>query len=530
MALAALRWRLDVRAIMGARERVLALLLVVSGLGLLSAVASFLVFGGVRFVEGAQPELTLPLLSAVATVLGVMWALSPLLTGVTLTETHDLARLLHYPIPLASLVASSLLANVMQPTVLALIPPLFLLGLALAGPTPVVLPALLGLALTLALVVASGQLVGVALHALSRNRRLHDRVLFVGLVLGLLLSFLPLVLMSGAAAALGRVAGELLARDVFVLSPYAWGVRAAVHAGRGEADAFLGWVGAAAMAVGAALALSTALVQRMYRGELDVGEAPGDGAVLRSRVLLPGPVGALLEKDLRMVWRDPRQKAIVLTGLVALLVLLFVVWRGSAGHARPGLLLMLASFAGLSTLGSNAFALERRGLALLLGFPIDRFSVFVAKNASALLLRAPAVVMIAAATAFLVGSSFVPAVVVVLWLTQLLAAAADNFLAILFPVPVPAPGRNPNTPSSGSRGLAVALTTTFAMAAVLAVSVPFAFLAWLPHLLADHRLWALTLPLALAGTVAVYGMLTAGAAALLARREPELLARVLGEE
>jgi ABC-2 type transport system permease protein len=414
--------------------------------------------------------------------------------------------------------------------VLALIPPLLLLGLALAGPSPVMLPALLGLALTLALVVASGQLVGVALHALSRNRHLHDRVLFAGLVLGLLLSFLPLVLMSGAGAAIGRVVRELLARDVFALSPYAWGVRAAVHAGRGEADAFLGWAGAAAMGVGAALALSTALLQRMYRGELNVGEAPGKDGVLRSRVLLPGPVGALLEKDLRMVWRDPRQKAVVLTGLLALLVLLVVVWQGSAGHPRPGLLLVLASFAGLSTLGSNAFALERRGLALLLGFPVDRFSVFVAKNSSALLLRAPAVVMIAAATALLVGPRFVPAVLVVVWLTQLLGAAADNFLAILFPIPVPPPGGNPNAPSSGARGLAMALATTFAMAAVLTVSFPFAFLVWLPHLLAEHRLWALTLPLTLAGAVAVYGMLTAGAAALLARREPDLLARVLGEE
>jgi ABC-2 type transport system permease protein len=530
IALAALRWRLDVRATMGARERVLASLLVVPGLVLLSVVASFFVFGGVRFVESAQPGLTLPLLSAVATVLGLLWALSPLLGGVTLTETHDLTRLLHYPIPLVTLVASSLLASVMQPTVLALIPPLFVLGLALAGPGPALLAALLGLALTLALIVASGQLVGVALHALSRDRRLHDRVLFAGLALGLLLSFLPLVLMSGAGAALGRVAGELLSRDVFALSPYAWGVRAAVHAGRGEADAFLRWAGAAAMGVGAALALSTALVQRMHRGELNLGEVPGDGAVLRSRALLPGPVGALLEKDLRMVWREPRQKAVVLSGLVALLVLLVVVWQGSAGHARPGILLVLASFAGLSTLGSNAFALERRGLALLLGFPVDRFSVFVAKNASALLLRAPAVVMIAAGTAFLVGPRFVPAVVAVVWLTQMIAAAGDNFLGILFPVPVPAPGRNPHAPSSGTRGLAVALTTTFAMAAVLAVSLPFAFLAWLPHLLADHRLWVLTLPLALAGTVAVYGMLTAGAAALLARREPDLLARVLGEE
>ncbi len=515
---------------MGARGRLLVLMLVVPGMVLVSAAASFVVFVGARFVERAQPPLTLPLLSAVATTLGVLWALSPLLAGVTLTEAHDLARLLHYPIPLPTLVASSLLANLLQPTVLALVPPSILLGLALAGPGPLLLPVLVGLALALALVVASGQLVGVALHALSRNRHLHDRALLAGVILGLLLSFLPLVLLSGGAAPLARAARELLVRDVFALSPFAWGVRAAVHASRGEADAFLAGAAAAALAVGAALALSTALVQRMYRGELDLGEGGTDGTGVRSRALLPGPVGALIEKDLRMVWRDPRQKAVVLTGLVAPLALLALVWLGSAGHVRPGLLLALASFAGLSTLGSNAFALERRGLVLLLGFPVDRFFIFVAKNTSALLLRAPAVVMIAAATALLVGPRFVPAVLVVLWLTQLLAAAADNHLAVLFPVPVPAPGRNPAAPTSGTRGLAAAVTTILAMVAALAVSLPFAFLAWLPHLLAEHRLWVLTLPLALAGAVGVYGMLTAAAAALLARREPDLLARVLGEE
>jgi hypothetical protein len=72
--------------------------------------------------------------------------------------------------------------------------------------------------------------------------------------------------------------------------------------------------------------------------------------------------------------------------------------------------------------------------------------------------------------------------------------------------------------------------TMLAMAGALALSSPFAFLAWLPHLLGDHRLWVLTLPLALAGAVGLYGLLTAGASALLTRREPDLLARVLGEE
>jgi ABC-2 type transport system permease protein len=530
MALVALRWRLDMRTATGAREGLLALLLVVPVLALLSAAASFVVFFGARFVERAEPLLTLSLLSALATALGILWALSPLLAGVTLTETLDLERLLHYPIPLPILVGSSLLANLAQPTVLAVVPPLVLLGLALAGPGLLLVPVLVGLTLALALLVASGQLVGVVLHALSRHRHLHDRALLAGVILGLLLSFLPLVLISGGAIPLARGIRELLARDVFALSPFAWGIRAAVHAARGEADAFLAGAGAAALAVGAALALSTALVQRMYRGELDLG-TPGSGATgAHSRALLPGPIGALVEKDLRMVWRDPRQKAVVLTGLVAPLALLALVWLGSGGRVHPDLLLVLASFAGLSTLGSNAFALERRGLVLLLGFPVDRFFVLVAKNVSALLLRAPAVVMIAAATALLVGPRFVPAVLVVLWLTQLVAAAADNHLAVLFPVPVPAPGRNPAAPSSGARGLAAAVTTMLAGVAALAVSLPFAFLVWLPHLLGDHRLWWLTLPLALAGAVAAYGMLTAAAAALLVRREPDLLARVLGEE
>jgi hypothetical protein len=68
------------------------------------------------------------------------------------------------------------------------------------------------------------------------------------------------------------------------------------------------------------------------------------------------------------------------------------------------------------------------------------------------------------------------------------------------------------------------------MASALAASSPFAFLVWLPHLLGEPWLWAATLPLALAGAAAVYFMATSGAARLLLRREPELLARLRGEE
>jgi ABC-2 type transport system permease protein len=528
IALAALRWRLDLRAVMGARERVLGLLLAVPGLVFLSGAASLLAGSGVRLLEGSDPGLVLPLLSAVATGVGVLWALSPLLAGMALTETHDLTRLLHYPVALPTLVASSLVANILQPTVLATLPPLVAVGLAVAGWGARLGPALLGLALALALVVASGQAVGLALHALSRNRRLHDRALFAGMVLGVVLSFLPLLLLSRGGASLGRLARPLLARDVFALSPFAWGVRAAVHAGRGEAAVFLEWAGLAALAAAAALALSAALAQRVYRGELDLGVAGPGPAAGGAGLRLPGPAGAVLEKDLRMVWRDPRLKAVVLGGLLGPLVLLVLLSRSTEG--RPGVLLLLASFVGLGTLGSNAFALERHGLALLFGFPVDRFLLLVAKNLTAVLLRLPGGAMIAVAAAVLVGPVLVPAVAVLLLLTQILAVAVDNYVAILFPMPVPGPGRNPNASISGTGGLAMLAVATAASAVTLVVSSPFAFLAWLPLLMRRPLLWLLTLPLALAGAAAVYGMLTAGAASLLVRREPELLARALGEE
>jgi hypothetical protein len=69
-----------------------------------------------------------------------------------------------------------------------------------------------------------------------------------------------------------------------------------------------------------------------------------------------------------------------------------------------------------------------------------------------------------------------------------------------------------------------------AMVATLLTSAPFVFLAWLPQLLGARWLWAATLPLALAGAAAVHFMATSGAARLLARREPELLARLAGED
>jgi ABC-2 type transport system permease protein len=529
IALVALRWRLEARAVAGSRGRLALLLVALPALLFVSAVSAFVAFAGARFLERAEPELLLAAVSALATLLGVGWALAPLLAGIAATETHDMGKLLAYPVSLPVLVVSSLVANLLQPIVLAQAPPLVALALGLGGVGVRGVAALAGLGLAFALVLASGQAVGLALHALSRNRRWHDRALFAGIGLGVVLSLLPLLLLSRGGSFARRLLLVLLERDVFALVPFSWGARAAVHAGRGEALPFAGWALASALALAAMVGVSAALAQRLYRGDVDLGAGAGRAAA-RTRMRLPGAMGALVEKDLRVAWRDPRLKALVFTGVIGPLVLLLLAWQGSEGSLRPGLLVAIASFTGLGALGANAFALERQGLGLLFGSPVDRLVLLAGKNVAVIVLRLPALVAVSLATLLVAGPVFVPAVATVALLTLVLATAFDNYLSVLFPVPIPSPGRDPNAPASGTRGLGGAAMVFLAMLATLLASSPFVFLAWLPQLLGARWLWAATLPLALAGTAAVHFMATCGAARLLERREPELVARMAGED
>jgi hypothetical protein len=137
--------------------------------------------------------------------------------------------------------------------------------------------------------------------------------------------------------------------------------------------------------------------------------------------------------------------------------------------------------------------------------------------------------MVAVAGVLMAPLSAVPSVLVALAVMLLVAAGADNFLSILFPVPVPAPGQSPHAGASGGRGLAAVAISSLFLSGAFALAAPFIFLAWLPGLLERPSLSLVALPLALAGAGAVYAMLVAGAARLFESREPELLERILVE-
>jgi hypothetical protein len=244
--------------------------------------------------------------------------------------------------------------------------------------------------------------------------------------------------------------------------------------------------------------------------------------------LLPGALGALVEKDLRTFWREPAAKASLFIGLVAPLVLLVLFTRGG-GAMSPGLLLPLALFIGVSPLGANAFGLERRGVQLLLTLPRPRVEILIGKNLAHWVVRAPALLVFLLAFALVSPWATLPATLAVVAATWLVASGMDNLHSVLFPVTMPGPQRDPYAKVSGGRGLGAALVGAAFVPATLVAAAPFVFLAWLPLLLDAPRLSWLALPLAVAGAAAAYALLAAGAARLLERREPEFVARVLGD-
>lgn len=528
IALVLMRWKLELRGLFRARERVFTLLLVVPGLMAFGVLAALFVFGGVRALAHGDPGALPAVLGLAVTGVGLMWALSPVLAGVAFTETHDVSRLMHFPLPLPTLVASSLVANLTQPMVLAELPVAVALALALSGSAALVPIALVGVLSSVAFILVAAQVAGLLLHALSRNRRLQDLALFLGLGAGFVFSLLPLLVLSGARPLRGALRA-VLRSDVFALSPFAWGVRAAVHAGEGELLAFASWEAAQLAAVAAGILAAALLVGRIYRGELALGPA-APGAVARARMRLGGAIGALIEKDLRSAWRDPALKATLLMSLVGPMLFLVFLVQASAWGGAGSSLLMLAAFVGASAFGSNAFGLERRGVSLLMGFPVARWRILVAKNLAALSLRLPGLLVVLAAALFLAPLAYLPAALTVALTTMLISTAADNFVSILFPMAAPAPGGNPfGGRSAGGRGLGAALMGALLFGATMLLAAPFVFLCWLPALVSAPLMWVVTLPLALAGAGAAYAMLVAAAEKLLRGREPELLERILSE-
>ena len=292
------------------------------------------------------------------------------------------------------------------------------------------------------------------------------------------------------------MARAAVSSDVFAISPFAWGARAAVYGGRGQLGPFLAWLSLQWVAIGAAIAVSVTLIKRIYQGELKLGVSAARAAT-RARMWLPGATGALLEKDLRVAWRDPALKATLFMELAGPLVF-YVIASKTGAFSRSGIsLLVLATYVGMATFGSERVrdGAARRGPAAGLPASPAGGSCWAEPGRDAV--RIPALIALTIAGALL-APRFLPAGLTIALSAMMVAAGADNYVSILFPVAAPEPGRSPHAAgSAGGRGLATALLCTALLVGAMLLASPFVLLAWLPVWAGELTWWWIALPLSL---------------------------------
>ncbi len=177
--------------------------------------------------------------------------------------------------------------------------------------------------------------------------------------------------------------------------------------------------------------------------------------------------------------------------MIGPLVLLLVLWQGSAGAPAAG-----PPARGRLVLRPRRPRRERlRPRAPGVGPPLrlsrlDRFSILLGKNLGVIALRLPALVAVSArnARSWPVRPSFPPS----------RRSCSSPRCSRRRPTTTSRsssrcrwrpPGATRTRPSRGAAGLGAAAMVFVAMLATLLVSAPFVFLAWLPHLLGERWLW-----------------------------------------
>ncbi|CAG6398826.1 transporter [Streptomyces cocklensis] len=469
----------------------------------------------------------------VAVVLAVGWAVMPLFFfgGDDTLDPTRLAMLPLRPRPLLTALLTSSLIGV---------GPVFTVLLAAGAVTAVahgpaaVVVAVFSVALLLVLCVALSRAVAAANTRLLTSRRGRDLALLSGLfvAVGAQLVNLGISSLSGTDG-LHRATS---AASVLRWIPPATAVDAVRSTGRGA-------YGLAAVQLAVTLAV-VALVLRWWHRSLfrlmvspdasTIAAAPEASsqargpAAGRSRLHLrlpPGRTGTVMQRQFRYMWRDPRAKAALATGLAVglLLPLVAVVQHGTVYQC-----LWAAGLLGIQMY--NQFGLDGAAFWTVMATIADRRDAESELRGRALaiaLIAVPYVTVVTTGAAVLLGQ--VDALAETLGLSFAFVGAlvaTGGFASVRFPYAVPRdnPFANAAPGQSGLVAINVFGGTLTGAALCLPVLAPVIAL----HLTGHHGLLWLALPV---GTV--YGAVLAGAslrltAPRLLDRLPEILATVRG--
>ncbi|MCG6962928.1 MAG: hypothetical protein LJE95_06625 [Acidobacteria bacterium] len=364
---------LVVLVILGLLALPVVLLLAIGG-----AVAGWMLAAGGAVVKG-----TVVAASAVAAV-PVMWVvLRPLFSvGEARSGSTTLLRLL--PVPRAVFRNLELLRSLLDPVVLAFVPPLLLLplGMLARGAVTGGLLALAASVLLLATVAALGSTVSLAIQLVARRRGRAELVTFALIVLLSVAGFLPQLFVHGSrprpaarsTTAIERTISGPSALPLFIrYSPAGlYGTALARAAGR-EPTGVAVALGFLLLTAALLTVVSQALLNRLLTSSGSGGGGGSGGVEATATWRLPGfavPTVAVAVAEARAHMRTVRGKIAVLTPALVL-ALMSIAFRHQAEGPMPVrmgnmLLIFLALFGstGMATFSVNQFAVLRGGQLL----------------------------------------------------------------------------------------------------------------------------------------------------------------------
>lgn len=481
----------------------------------------------------ATPETAAEVVLAAFALMLFVWMLGPVITAAS-DGTLPPERLAPFPISAPQLMAGLLLAAAAGfgglCTALALGGGA--VGLAPAGPLALV--AVLAMVAQFATCVVFGRLLAAAISSAARRRRGRDIALLFGPVLGLAVNIgLQAMLRSTFDPADPRRA-DLTAwraiRPFLSALPSGPPALAAGMARQGRALPAFGWLGVSAAVLAAGLALWHRALQRSLTSE--GGSGPARGRPPRSlfpafaRWLPRTRVGAIAARELRLTWRDPRQRAALFGSVFAPVLLVFSLRTMEA--VTPSVVLLGIAPALFLAIGSaNLWGYDGRAAWTDAAAPGDRRGDVVGKLAARAVVSFGMTALAIGGLSLRVGSASRVADATALGIGAFgLASGVAVVLAVRYPYPMPESTTNVFSSGTSGQGFgqaSIALGLLFVSALVV---VPVGALL--------VRLEPLVPRLAVGAAFAVGGLLVLRAgvrssAAYLEDHTPEVLERLIPE-
>lgn len=555
-----LRWKIFVRGFSargsGRTSRIVgtsSLVVVILGIALVLGVIAYI---ACRF---APAPINIAALFLILTGIFILWLLLPLLEFST-NEGLDISKLALFPLTRGELMLSLVISTLLDVPTAGLFLVLGAIVAAWATSIPLGLLAFLAMLIFYIQLVAVSQLILALLQRVLQSRRFRD----VSVILVVLLSSSGYICQLVARSMInqGTINGLMNTAYVSYLQwlPPGMAARSIQQAAAGNwAQSFV-WLLALALIdlcflffwqmivergltrPESAASARTKSQKKNSAAQIDVSDTESNTLIAR---FLPGPVRAMVVKDLKYFWRDPQIKAIFIQTMVSMLFLIIyfsITIFNTTGHSSeqtlsaitPWIVPIVPVFLlfTLYSLAYNSLGFERQGITTLFLFPIDPKYILWGKNIAVMVVGVVEIFIFVIVASIVTHNWQYTAPALVIGLSGLgIILGIGNFTTVFLPQKMRMARRGFQTRAnmSAEGGCLRTIMSLAATLTMLVLLIPVAAAVFLPLILHLQWIWILSLPISLIYGGVFYTIVTNLVAPRIVAKAPEIAA-IVGKE